>query len=209
VAIVLLASTAGIAANAPGESIILIQELCLDTGAVWDKAQPLMQARAKTPETIAEDKMGKASLYSLKVSESARVELTVAHEDNAVMSCTVHATVADVKTTFADMQKSYGIKGPLADYMLGKPTRNVPFVARSSNGAGGKPGRKMLGLFEFQQAEGQVGGSVQAILLRDEAAAGPTPLATVKTSAAKTSAAKTAAAKSNPITTGSIASTKK
>ena len=92
------------AAGQLGEPVAFIQELCLDTGAVWDNAQPKLQARVQAPETIHEDKMGKASLYSLKVSESARVELTVAHDDNAVMSCTVHATVADVKATFADMQ---------------------------------------------------------------------------------------------------------
>lgn len=211
-AIVLLGNTAGLAAGQPGETVALVQDLCLDTGAIWDKAQPRLQARVRTPEAIAEDKMGKASLYSLKVSESARVELTVAHDDNAVMSCTVHATLADVKATFADMQKGYGIRGTLADYMLGKPARNVPFVARS----GGKPGRKMLGLFEFQQADGQAGGSVQAILLRDEAAAGPPPVKTsavkpaaAKTVAAKSGAPKTVAAASNPITTGSIAGAKK
>ncbi len=204
--IVVLGSTAGFAAGQPGEPSALIQELCLDSGAVWDKAQPTLQARVQAPEAIHEDKMGKASLYSLKVSERARVELTVAHDDNAVMSCTVHAAVPDIKATFADMQKRYGMKGALADYMLGQPARNVPFVART----GAKPGRKMLGLFEFQQVGDQAatpaGGSVQAIILRDEAAAGPPP---VKTSAAKPGGTKTASAKANPITTGSIASAKK
>lgn len=198
-------------AAAPSEAVGLIQDLCLDTGSVWDQAQTRLQARVQAPETIAEDKMGKASIYSLKVSGSARVELMVSHDDNAVMSCTVHATLGDVKSTFSDMQKRYGMKGALADYMSGKPAKDVPFVARS----GAKPGRKMLGLIEFQHADGQTaapsGGSVQAIILRDEAAAGPPPVKTsaAKPGSAKPAAAKVAAVKAHPITTGSIASAKK
>ena len=205
--IVVLGSTAGLAAGQPGEPAALVQELCLDTGAIWDEALSRLQARVQAPETIAEDKFGKATLYSLKVSENARVELMVSHDDNAVMSCTVHATLADEKATFADMQKRYGMKGGLSDYLLGKPVRDVPFVARS----GGKTGRKMLGLFEFQQPDGQSSGSVQAVILRDEAAMGPaaSKANTVKTVTAKTSAAKTTSAKTNPITTGSIATAKK
>lgn len=201
----------------------VIQDLCLDSGAVWDKALPKLQARAQG-NAIREEKLGKATVYHLDLSEALRVELTVANADNAIMSCTVHAQVADVKATFTDMQKRYHMKGALADYLLGKPTRNVPFVPQVA----GKPGRKMMGLFEFHQADGQAGGMVQAVILRDEAAAGPPPIKTsaaetktAKPGAAKKPVAKTAAAKAkpasgsagrvaagvttaNPITTGSI-----
>lgn len=183
----IIAGDSATAQTRPAEPVALIQKLCLETGAVWDKALAVLQTQADAGRPIREEKLGKATLYHLDLAEGVRIEMTVSDDNNAVMSCTLHAGVADLKATFAAMQKSYRMKGALSDYLLGQPTRNVPFVAQ----AGGKPGRKMLGLFEFQPSEGQAGGSVQAIILRDEAAAGPAPI------------------KTTPIKTGSIAPARK
>ena len=126
--VLVLLDCAAQAQTNPADPLTLIQELCLDSGALWEKAQPKLQARAENSSAIREEKLGKATLHHLDLPDGARVELTVSNDDNAVMSCTIHAQVADIKATFAVMQKRYRMKGVLADYMLGKSPINVPFV---------------------------------------------------------------------------------
>ena len=97
--------------------------------------------------------------------------------------------MSDVRSAFADLQKRYKIKGTLADYAPDKPHKDVPFVSQVAR----KPGRKMLGLFEFRPAEGQTSGSVQAIILRDMGQPTDKPVPASKKAAAQPAANKPAA----------------